>query len=114
MTDDDIDRAIRLHEGDSLPGFPSPDTFEFLALPHLQQLAIPSVECVHDVSSALDVLAQRMAHAVPPGSERHTHGGAEVPEVPEDGGGGLDHDPEHHSGRGADVHGWQPMERPMD
>ena len=40
------------------------DTFEFLALPHLQQLSIPSVECVHDVSSALDVLAQRMAHAV--------------------------------------------------
>ncbi|CAK9101686.1 unnamed protein product, partial [Durusdinium trenchii] len=50
--------------GDSLPGFPSPDTFEFLALPHLQKLAIPSVECVHDISSALDVLAQRMAHAV--------------------------------------------------
>ena len=24
MSDDDIDRAIRLHEGDSLPGFPSP------------------------------------------------------------------------------------------
>lgn len=64
MSDDDIDRAIRLHEGDSLPGFPSPDTFEFLALPHLQQLSIPSVECVHDVSSALDILAQRMAHAV--------------------------------------------------
>ena len=50
MTDDDIDRAIRMHEGiegvtrlsredwiallpgDSLPGFPSPDTFEYLAL----------------------------------------------------------------------------------
>merc|ERR1712039_676674 len=64
MTDDDIDRAIRVHEGDSLPGFPSPDTFEFLALPHLQKISIPSVECVHNVSSALDLLAQRMAHAV--------------------------------------------------
>ncbi|CAE7230164.1 dnm1l [Symbiodinium sp. CCMP2592] len=64
MSDDDIDKAIRLHEGDSLPGFPSPDTFEFLALPHLQKLAIPSVECVHNISAALDVLSQRMAHAV--------------------------------------------------
>merc|ERR1719450_1916843 len=64
MGDDDIDRAIRMHEGDSLPGFPSPDTFEFLALPHLQKIAIPSVECVHNVAAALDLLAQRMAHAV--------------------------------------------------
>ncbi|CAJ1377128.1 unnamed protein product [Effrenium voratum] len=64
MSDDDIERAIRLHEGDSLPGFPSPDTFEFLALPHLQKLAIPAVECVHNISAALDVLAQRIAHAV--------------------------------------------------
>lgn len=64
MTDDDIDRAIRMHEGDSLPGFPSPDTFEFLALPHLQKIAIPAVECVHNVGGALDLLAQRMAQAV--------------------------------------------------
>ncbi|CAJ1426058.1 unnamed protein product [Effrenium voratum] len=64
MTDDDIDRAIRMHEGDSLPGFPSPDTFEFLALPHLQKISIPAVECVHNVASALDVLSQRMAQSV--------------------------------------------------
>lgn len=64
MSDDDIDRAIRMHEGDSLPGFPSPDTFEFLALPHLQKLAMPSVECVHSVASALDILAQRLSQAV--------------------------------------------------
>jgi dynamin 1-like protein len=64
ITDDEMDRAIRMHEGDSLPGFPSPDTFEYLVLPHLQKIAIPSVECVHNVASALDVLAQRMSHAV--------------------------------------------------
>eukprot|EP00933_Yihiella_yeosuensis_P036868 TRINITY_DN30680_c0_g1_i1.p1 TRINITY_DN30680_c0_g1~~TRINITY_DN30680_c0_g1_i1.p1 ORF type:complete len:797 (+),score=212.75 TRINITY_DN30680_c0_g1_i1:335-2392(+) len=64
IADDDIERAIRIHEGDSLPGFPSPDTFEFLALPHLQKIAIPSVECVHNVAAALDVLAQRICHAV--------------------------------------------------
>jgi len=64
MSDDDIDRAIRMHEGDSLPGFPSPDTFEYLALPHLQKIAIPAAECVHNVAAALDLLAQRMAQAV--------------------------------------------------
>merc|ERR1719361_3372286 len=64
VSDEEIDQAIRMHEGDSLPGFPSPDTFEFLALPHLQKISIPSVECVHNVASALDLLAQRMAHAV--------------------------------------------------
>eukprot|EP00929_Paragymnodinium_shiwhaense_P071766 TRINITY_DN36450_c0_g1_i1.p1 TRINITY_DN36450_c0_g1~~TRINITY_DN36450_c0_g1_i1.p1 ORF type:complete len:679 (-),score=191.76 TRINITY_DN36450_c0_g1_i1:860-2818(-) len=63
-SDEDIDRAIRMHEGDSLPGFPSPDTFEFLALPHLQELVIPSTECVHNVAAALDALSQRIAHAV--------------------------------------------------
>merc|ERR1719379_751746 len=64
MSDEDIDRAIRMHEGDSLPGFPSPDTFEYLALPHLQKVAMPSVECVYNVSSALDSLATRMASSV--------------------------------------------------
>merc|ERR1712050_451774 len=64
VSDQEIGHAIRMHEGDSLPGFPSPDTFEYLALPHLQKISIPSVECVHNVSAALDVLAQRMAQAV--------------------------------------------------
>merc|ERR1712232_589618 len=64
IDDDEIDRAIRMHEGDSLPGFPSPDTFEYLALPHLQKISIPAVECVHNVASALDVLSQRMASSV--------------------------------------------------
>lgn len=61
MTDDDIDSAIRMHEGDSLPGFPSPDTFEFLILPHLRKVVMPSVECVNNVAGALDVLSKKLA-----------------------------------------------------
>lgn len=64
MLDEDIERAIRMHEGDSLPGFPSPDTFEFLALPHLQKIITPSVECVNSVSGALDHIAQRISQVV--------------------------------------------------
>ena len=37
-TDEEIESAIRMHEGDSLPGFPSPDIFEFLILPHLRKI----------------------------------------------------------------------------
>lgn len=46
MTDYDIDSAIRMHEGDSLPGFPSPDTFEYLILPHLKTIQPPVIDCL--------------------------------------------------------------------
>jgi len=64
MDDEDIERAIRMHEGDSLPGFPSPDTFEFLALPYLQKIISPSVECVNSVAGALDHMAQKICQVV--------------------------------------------------
>jgi len=64
MQDSDIERAVRMHEGDSLPGFPSPDTFEFLALPHLSKIISPSVECVNAVSGALDHMAARISQVV--------------------------------------------------
>mmetsp|Transcript_140827 Transcript_140827/g.262802 ORF Transcript_140827/g.262802 Transcript_140827/m.262802 type:complete len:481 (-) Transcript_140827:61-1503(-) len=64
MDDEDIERAIRMHEGDSLPGFPSPDTFEFLALPHLQKITVPSTECVSTVSATLDAIATRIGQVV--------------------------------------------------
>ncbi len=35
LEDDDINHSLRNLEGDSLPGFPSPDTFEMLISPHL-------------------------------------------------------------------------------
>lgn len=52
MTDAEIDEAIRMHEGDSLPGFPSPDTFEYLILPHLRKIQNPVTECLGTSSSS--------------------------------------------------------------
>lgn len=46
ISDYEIDLAIRLHEGDSLPGFPSPDTFEYLILPYLKRIQSPVMECL--------------------------------------------------------------------
>jgi len=64
MSDEDIEHVIRMHEGDSLPGFPSTDTFEFLLLPHLKKVEQPSLECLGAVSNTLDVLAQKMTRTV--------------------------------------------------
>lgn len=68
MTDYDIDLAIRMHEGDSLPGFPSPDTFEYLILPHLRKVQAPVFDCLGKSSSPvllafIDVLF-RSGHTV--------------------------------------------------
>merc|ERR1719174_3675040 len=58
MTDDEIDTAIKMHEGDSLPGFPSPDTFEFLVLPHLKKIQEPAIECLTEVSQIVENFVQ--------------------------------------------------------
>ncbi|SBS99850.1 dynamin-like protein, putative [Plasmodium malariae] len=64
LSDYDIDDAICLHEGDSLPGFPSPDTFEFLILPHLKKIYAPVFNCLDKVSQTLDILSQKIANRV--------------------------------------------------
>lgn len=64
LTDYDIDAAIRMHEGDSMPGFPSPDMFEYLILPHLRKIQAPVMECLDKVTSALESVSQKVAHKV--------------------------------------------------
>jgi dynamin 1-like protein len=44
-----IKKAIQLHEGDGLPGFPSVDVFVFLISPQLEKLKDPAIELVQDV-----------------------------------------------------------------
>jgi vacuolar protein sorting-associated protein 1 len=39
-SDRDIERAIILHEGDNLPGFPSADVFVYLIQPQLEKLKV--------------------------------------------------------------------------
>jgi len=64
MTDNDIDNAIRMHEGDSLPGFPSPDTFEYLILPYLRNVNMPVFDCLDRVAQSLELLSQTIANRV--------------------------------------------------
>eukprot|EP00916_Digyalum_oweni_P012592 GHVL01020798.1.p1 GENE.GHVL01020798.1~~GHVL01020798.1.p1 ORF type:complete len:796 (-),score=145.90 GHVL01020798.1:39-2390(-) len=64
MSDRDIEKAIRLHEGDSLPGFPSPDTFEYLLLPYLRKIRSPVIDCLDSVHQTLESLIQQVSNCV--------------------------------------------------
>lgn len=41
-----IERAIAMHEGDSIPGFPSVDVFYYLIQPQLEKLREPALELI--------------------------------------------------------------------
>eukprot|EP00824_Muranothrix_gubernata_P000001 TRINITY_DN0_c0_g1_i1.p1 TRINITY_DN0_c0_g1~~TRINITY_DN0_c0_g1_i1.p1 ORF type:complete len:760 (-),score=142.76 TRINITY_DN0_c0_g1_i1:32-2056(-) len=60
-SDRDIERAIILHEGDNLPGFPSADVFIYLIQPQLEKLKEPAIDCLNDVYSYLDQLASELS-----------------------------------------------------
>ena len=56
-SDDDIKKAIMLHEGDTIPGFPSIDAFLALLTPQLNRLKEPGFECINEVYSILEETA---------------------------------------------------------
>jgi len=41
-----IQKAIQMHEGDGLPGFPSVDVFIYLINPQLEKLRDPALELI--------------------------------------------------------------------
>lgn len=45
-SDPDVERAIKQHEGYSMPGFPSVDVFNYLLKPCLGQIKEPALECL--------------------------------------------------------------------
>ncbi|CAD7925244.1 unnamed protein product [Amoebophrya sp. A120] len=61
LTDDDINQSLRNLEGDALPGFPSPDTFEMLISSHLSKLLQPSLDCLADTVQCMSGLAHRVS-----------------------------------------------------
>ncbi|CAI2387254.1 unnamed protein product [Moneuplotes crassus] len=63
-SDVDIERAIKIHEGYSMPGFPSVDVFIYLLQPQLSQLREPAMECLQDVYIYLESLADELAQKV--------------------------------------------------
>lgn len=63
-TDNDIEKAIQLHEGDQLPGFPSVDVFHYLMRPKLELLNDPANDCLSDCHLYIESLAEEICDKV--------------------------------------------------
>lgn len=59
-----IERAIAMHEGDSIPGFPSVDVFYYLIQPQLEKLREPALDCLNDVYAQLEALCAQIIDRV--------------------------------------------------
>jgi hypothetical protein len=55
-----IEKAIVMHEGDSIPGFPSVDVLYYLLQPQLDKLREPAMELLQDIYSQLETLAHNI------------------------------------------------------
>jgi dynamin 1-like protein len=60
MTDDHINKAIVLHQGDSIPGFPSVDSFLFLITPLIKKLNEPALDLLNSVHLYLESIASQL------------------------------------------------------
>jgi GTP-binding protein EngB required for normal cell division len=56
-SDKDIELAIKYHQGDSIPGFPSMDAFLYLINPVLDKLKEPANTLINEIHSYLETLA---------------------------------------------------------
>ena len=59
-SDEDIDNALTIHEGDSIPGFPSVDAFIYLLRPQLEKLKDPIEDCFQDTFQYIDFLSGKI------------------------------------------------------
>ena len=59
-TDENINYALTIHEGDSIPGFPSVDAFTYLLKTQLEKLKEPIEECFSEVYQYIDYLSGKI------------------------------------------------------
>lgn len=53
-----------MHEGDSIPGFPSVDVFYYLIQPQLEKLREPALELLNDVYSQLEQICSAIIERI--------------------------------------------------
>ena len=63
-SDENINYALTIHEGDSIPGFPSVDAFIYLLRPQLEKLKDPIEECFQEVFQYIDFLSGKILEKV--------------------------------------------------
>lgn len=59
-----IERAIAMHEGDSIPGFTSVDVFYYLLQPQLEKLREPAIECLNECYAQLEQICAQIIDKV--------------------------------------------------
>ncbi len=63
-TDFDIEKAIIMHEGDTIAGFPSVDVFIYLIQPMLEKLREPGIDLLADVYNYLEMLCKEIVDRI--------------------------------------------------
>jgi hypothetical protein len=63
-TDKDIELAIKYHQGDSIPGFPSMDAFLYLVNPILDRLKEPANTLINEIHSYLETLSSLLVEKI--------------------------------------------------
>ena len=63
-TDENLNYALTIHEGHSIPGFPSLNAFIYLLRPHLEKLKEPIEECFSNVFEYLEFLSTKILEKV--------------------------------------------------
>jgi len=59
-----MQKAIQMHEGDGLPGFPSVDVFIYLINPQLEKLRDPALELIQDSYQQLEQIASSIVEKI--------------------------------------------------
>ena len=59
-SDDNIAYALTIHEGDSIPGFPSVDAFFYLLKPELEKFREPVFDCLNETYNYMEALSQKI------------------------------------------------------
>jgi len=59
-TDENISYALTMHEGDSIPGFPSVDAFFYLLKPELEKFREPVYDCLNDTYNYMESLSYKI------------------------------------------------------
>jgi hypothetical protein len=63
-SDENINYALTVHEGDSIPGFPSVDAFFYLLKPELEKLREPVFDCLDETYNYMESLSQKLLDRV--------------------------------------------------
>lgn len=63
-SDGAIEKAIAMHEGDSISGFPSVDVLNYLIAPQLDKLRDPALELIQDSYAQLEALAASIVERI--------------------------------------------------